>query len=137
MKYMLDTDICIYVIKKKPDRVLAALHAGVQEGIAISAITLAELEYGVEASAHVEKNTLALNQFLSIMSILPFEDKAAVEYGKIHADLRRKGMLIGSMDMLIAAHAKSKGLILVTNNIREFERVEGLKLENWSHTADG
>jgi len=137
MKYMLDTDICIYVIKKKPDRVLAALHAGVQEGIAISAITLAELEYGVEASEHVEKNTLALNQFLSIMSILPFEDKAAVEYGKIHADLRRKGMLIGSMDMLIAAHAKSKGLILVTNNIREFERVEGLKLENWSHTTDG
>lgn len=101
------------------------------DGIAISAITLAELLHGVEASAYPEKNLLALNQFLSIVEILPFDDEAAAEYGKICAALRRQGTPIGTMDMLIAAHAKAKGLIIVTNNIREFERVEGLRLENW------
>lgn len=131
MKYMLDTNICVYLIKKKPENVLINLKANLGEGIAISTITLAELRHGVEASAHPEKNTLALNQFLSIMEILPFDDEAAVEYGKICTALRRQGTPIGIMDMLIAAHAKSKELIIVTNNVREFERLEGLELENW------
>ncbi|MBS3971214.1 MAG: type II toxin-antitoxin system VapC family toxin [Clostridia bacterium] len=131
MKYMLDTNICVYLIKKKPENVLINLQSNMGEGIAISAITLAELMYGVEASAYPEKNTLALNQFLSIVDILPFDDEAAAEYGKICAALRRQGTQIGVMDMLIAAHAKAKGLIIVTNNVSEFERVEGLGLENW------
>lgn len=131
MKYMLDTNICVYLIKKKPENVLINLRSNMDDGVAISAITLAELMHGVEASSYPEKNTLALNQFLSIVNILPFDDEAAAEYGKICAMLRRQGTPIGVMDMLIAAHAKAKGLIIVTNNVREFERVEGLGLENW------
>lgn len=131
MKYMLDTNICVYLIKKKPENVLMNLHSNMSDGVAISAITLAELMHGVEASAYPEKNAIALNQFLSIVDILSFDDEAAAEYGKICATLRRLGTPIGAMDMLIVAHAKSKGLIIVTNNVREFERVEGLGLENW------
>lgn len=131
MKYMLDTNICVYLIKKKPENVLLNLHSKMGDGIAISAITLAELIHGVEASAYPEKNALALNQFLSIVDILPFDDEASAEYGKIFATMRRQGTPIGVMDMLIAAHAKAKGLIIVTNNVREFERVEGLGLDNW------
>jgi len=131
MKYMLDTNICVYLIKKKPESVLANLRAKMIDGIAISAITLAELEHGVQASAYPERNALALHQFLSIVEILPFDDEAAVEYGIISATLRRQGTPIGPMDMLIAAHAKANGLVIVTNNVREFERVEGLALENW------
>lgn len=131
MKYMLDTNICVYLIKKKPENVLKNLHSHIDDGITISAITLAELMHGVEASAYPEKNLIALNQFLCIVDILPFDDEAATEYGKICATLRRQGTPIGVMDMLIAAHAKAKGLIIVTNNVREFERVKGLRLENW------
>ncbi|CAA7599540.1 tRNA(fMet)-specific endonuclease VapC [vapC] [Acididesulfobacillus acetoxydans] len=131
MKYMLDTNICVYLIKKKPENVLITLHSNMGDGVAISAITLAELMHGVEASAYPERNALALNQFLSITDILPFDHEAAAEYGKICAALRRRGIPIGAMDMLIAAHAKAKGLIVVTNNVREFERVEGLEVENW------
>jgi tRNA(fMet)-specific endonuclease VapC len=131
MKYMLDTNICVYLIKRKPENVLEKLHAKMVDGVAISAITLAELMHGVEASAYPKENTLALNQFLSIVGILPFDDEAAAEYGKICATLRRRGTPIGAMDMLIAAHARAKGLIIVTNNVREFERIEDLELENW------
>ena len=99
--------------------------------IAISTITLAELMHGVETSAYPEKNTIALNQFLSIVDILAFDSEAAVAYGKMCASLRRQGTPLGMMDILIAAHAKSRDLITVTNNVREFERVEGLALENW------
>ncbi len=131
MKYMLDTNICVYLIKKKPENVLRNLQSNIGDGVAVSAITLAELIHGVEASAYPEQNTFALNQFLAIVDIMPFDDEAAAEYGKICATLRRQGTPIGVMDMLIAAHAKAKGLIIVTNNVREFERVEGLELENW------
>jgi len=134
MKYMLDTNICVYIIKKRPENVLINLYSNMGDGLAISAITLAELMHGVEASTYPEKNAIALNQFLAIMDILPFNDEAAAEYGKISATLRRQGTPIGTMDMLIAAHAKAKGLIIVTNNVREFERVEGLGLENWVGT---
>ena len=131
MKYMLDTNICIYAIKNKPEKVLNTLKEKMADGICISAITLAELAHGVEKSASREKNAAALLRFLSILTVLPFDDLTAVEYGSICADLQRKGTPIGTMDMLIAAHAKTEGLILVTNNTREFERVQGLKLENW------
>jgi len=131
MKYMLDTNICVYIIKKKPKNVLENLRAKMHEGISISAITLAELEFGVHNSTHKEKNIIALNQLLVILKILPFDDGAAVEYGKICADLRSRGIPIGQLDMLIAAHAKSRRLIVVTNNTREFSRIEALEIENW------
>lgn len=130
MKYLLDTNMCIYAQKKNPS-VLAKIREYFQDGLAISTITLAELEYGVQASAAPEKNTIALMKFLSIVDILPFESSAAEEYGKICADLRKKGTPIGTMDMLIAAHAKAENLIVVTHNTREFKRVEGLLLDDW------
>lgn len=130
MKYMLDTNMCIYAQKNIP-QVIEKIKNNFQYGVAISSITLAELEFGVKASANVEKNTIALYKFLSIVEILDFDNSAATEYGKIRADLKRKGTPIGNMDMLIAAHAKSEDLIVVTHNTREFERVEGLQLEDW------
>lgn len=131
MKYMLDTNICIYAIKNKPPQVLHKIKAKMNAGLCISAITLAELEHGVEKSANPEKNTIALIQFLSILDVLPFGDLAAVEYGKICACLQKQGTPIGTMDMLIAGHARSEGMVLVTNNTREFERVQDLEIENW------
>ena len=130
MSYMLDTNICIYLIKKQPESVLLKMQAHMQDGLCISSITLAELQHGVSASAAVEKNNIALNQFLSIIEILNFDDEAAFEYGKIAADLKRKGTPIGPMDTLIAGHALATGKTLVTNNVKEFERVVGLKFEN-------
>lgn len=130
MKYMLDTNMCIYA-QKNISQVIKKIKNSFQYGVAISSITLAELEFGVQASANIEKNTIALYKFLSIIEILDFDSSAATEYGKIRADLKRKGTPIGNMDMLIAAHAKSEDLIVVTHNTREFERVEGLQLEDW------
>lgn len=130
MKYLLDTNMCIYA-QKKNENVLAQMKEHFDDGLAISSITLAELEYGVQASADPEKNTIALMKFLAIVEILPFESSAAVEYGKICADLRKKGTPIGNMDMLISAHAKAENLTVVTHNTWEFERVIGLKIEDW------
>ena len=131
MTYMLDTNICIYVIKNKPEQVLQRFKENLSKGLCISAITLAELEYGIAKSAYQEKNTTALIQFLSILTVLSFDDMAAVEYGGICALLQKQGTPIGTMDMLIAAHAKAEKLVLVTNNISEFQRVPELKTENW------
>ena len=131
MTYMLDTNICIYVIKNKPEQVLQRFKENLSKGLCISVITLAELEYGIAKSAYQEKNTTALIQFLSILTVLPFDDMAAVEYGGICALLQKQGTPIGTMDMLIAAHAKAEKLVLVTNNISEFQRVPELKTENW------
>lgn len=130
--YMLDTNICIYAIKNKPEQVLQRIKRNVQKGLCISVITLAELEHGVQKSLYPEKNEVALIQFLAILEILPFNDLAAVEYGKICAYLQKRGTPIGTMDMLIAAHAKAEKIVLVTNNTRKFERVPGLKFENWA-----
>ena len=130
MKYLLDTNMCIYAQKQEPS-VLSKIRENYKDGIAISSITLAELEYGVQASASRERNTVALLKFLAIADVLPFDSKAAAEYGKIRADLRKKGSPIGIMDMLIAAHGKAEKLIVVTHNTREFERVEALRLEDW------
>lgn len=132
MKYMLDTNICIYAIKHKPERVLQTLKEKSDEGLCISSITLAELAHGVEKSASRDKNAAALLKFLTVLTVLPFDDLAAAEYGKICAYLQRQGTPIGTMDMLIAAHAKTENLILVTNNTREFVRVPDLQLENWA-----
>lgn len=131
MSYMLDTNICIYIIKKKPSCVLEKMQKHMEDGLCISSITLAELKHGVFASAAVERNSIALNQFLSIIDILDYDDEAAIEYGKIAADLKRKGMPIGIMDALIASHALATGKTLVTNNIKEFERVVALQIDNW------
>lgn len=132
MTYMLDTNICIYAIKNRPPQVFAKLKENLFCGLCISAITLAELEHGVEKSRYPDRNRAALLQFVSILDVLPFDDDAAIEYGKICADLQRKGTPIGTMDMLIAGHAKAEKVTLVTNNVREFERVEGLRIENWA-----
>lgn len=132
MMYMLDTNICIYAIKNKPLQVLNQLKEKYDKGICISAITLAELEHGVEKSSYPDKNRMALIRFLSILKILPFDDMAAAEYGKICAYLQKQGTSIGTMDMLIAGHAKAHHLILVTNNTREFMRIPELIIENWA-----
>ena len=131
MRYMLDTNICIYVIKHKPESVFRKLKKIKPEDVCISSITYAELAYGVEKSAQPERNRLALSMMLSSIEIVAFDDAAADEYGEIRAGLERKGTPIGSLDMLIAAHARSLGCTLVTNNTKEFCRVEGLKLANW------
>ena len=130
MKYMIDTNICIYLMKHVPE-VLSAFAMKKNEGVVISAVTLAELEYGVWNSGFYEKNRNKLISFLTLVEVLPFDGAAAMIYGELRTSLRRKETLISLMDMMIAAHAKSKGLIVVTNNIREFERVEGLETENW------
>ena len=131
MRYMLDTNICIYLIKKKPRRVLEKLKKLAVSDVAVSAVTLAELEYGVAKSSRQEQNSEALNAFVAPLEIISFDDRAACRYGEIRAHLERQGKVIGGLDMLIAAHASSLALTLVTNNIREFERIPGLELENW------
>lgn len=130
--YMLDTNICIFAIKKRPEKVLAHLQAHRPSEICISSITYAELCHGVEKSQAKDRNLLALTLFLSSISILPFDGSAAQEYGKVRAALEQQGTPIAPLDSLIAAHAKSLDMTLVTNNTREFRRVEGLKIEDWA-----
>ena len=132
MKYMLDTNICIYAIKHKPDTVIKKFLSHDPEELCISAITYAELMHGVEKSMAVERNRIAMSLFLSPITILQFDERAAEEYGRIKAELEKKGTPIGPMDTLIAGHARSSGLILVTNNTREFNRVVGLTVEDWT-----
>lgn len=132
MNYMLDTNICIYVMKEKPEAVLRRFQQELNAGLCISSITLAELEYGMKHSSNPIKNEQALLRFLVLLSILPFGATAAFEYGDIRDYLQKQGTPIGPLDMLIAAHARSERMILVTNNIREFERVPNLELENWA-----
>ena len=131
IKFMLDTNICIYIIKKKPKRVIERLQKTRVSDIGISSITLSELEYGVMKSLKPEQNKLAITEFLAPIEILSYDDMAALEYGKLRAHLDTRGIPIGSLDMLIAAHALSLKCILVTNNEAEFARVPGLKVENW------
>ena len=130
MRYMLDTNICVFIMNLKA-QALNAFQQNSEHGVAVSAITLAELEYGISKSARRAENHNTLEAFLALVSVLPFDGTAAAEYGELRVDLQHKGAPIGSMDMLIAAHALSKGLILVTNNTREFKRVKGLKTEDW------
>ena len=130
LKYLLDTNIVIYVIKQRPIQVMNVFnqHRG---RMAISTITLAELIHGVEKSSDMPLNITVIEDFVSRLTVLPYDDKAAWQYGSIRAALEKLGQPIGLNDLHIAAHARSHGLILVTNNMREFERVPGLLLENW------
>ncbi len=130
VKYLLDTNIVIYVIKQRPIGVLTLFNQ--QQGrMAISAITLAELVHGAEKSQFSERNLSVVEDFCSRLNVLPYADAAAYHYGSIRAVLEQAGQIIGVNDLHIAAHARSQGLVLVTNNMREFERVPGLMLENW------
>jgi len=130
-KVMLDTNICIYLIKNRPSQVRRKFDIYEVGEICISSITVAELYYGVQKSQMSEQNERALALFLAPLNIVQFDEHAAIEYGKIRATLEAKGTVIGSLDMLIAAHAKSLGVLLVTNNMKEFQRVDALSLENW------
>jgi tRNA(fMet)-specific endonuclease VapC len=131
MKYMLDTDICITLIRQKPAALLRQLTSREPGQVGISGITLAELVHGVEKSAQPEHNLSALQQFLLPLELADFDQQAALAYGKIRKSLERDGRIIGSMDMLIAAHAIGLGATLVTNNEGEFKRIDGLVLDNW------
>lgn len=122
----------VYIIKNKPKKVIIELKRHKPSEICVSAITYAELTYGVEKSMAVEKNRLALALLFSNIEVLNFDIKAAIHYGKIRTYLEKQGTPIGSLDMMIAAHAMSLGYTVVTNNIKEFERVPDLKLENWA-----
>jgi tRNA(fMet)-specific endonuclease VapC len=134
MNYLLDTDICIYIINQKPPVVLKRVQSKRPGQIAISTITIAELEYGVARSRYPDRNRIALLEFLFPFTILEFDQKAPIEYGQIRALLETKGRPVGPMDLLLAAQAKSHNLILVTNNEKEFQRIDGLRLENWAHS---
>jgi len=130
LRYLLDTNICIYVIKQRPLSLLDIFnrHAG---QLAISSITLAELFHGVAKSAKPDHNLRQVEDFISRLDVLPYSNKAAAHYGDIRAALEKQGQPIGVNDLHIAAHARSEALVLVSNNLREFERVEALRLENW------
>ena len=132
MKYMLDTNICIYIIRKKPEQVIRRLQELSLSDVCVSSITLSELEYGVEKSERRDRNKIALANFIAPIDVINYDDHAAARYGKIQYHLEKNGMPIGALDILIAAHALAQGLVLVTNNEREFKRVPGLKLENWA-----
>ena len=132
MRYMLDTNICIYLIRKKSNRALKKLLQHEPEEICISAVTYAELVHGVEKSKAIERNRVLLTQLLSNIEIMNFDDKAAEEYGNIRTNLEEKGFPIGPLDTMIAGHARSLGYILVTNNTKEFNRVENLVVEDWA-----
>jgi tRNA(fMet)-specific endonuclease VapC len=129
--YLLDTDTCIYLIKKKNPRALVKLQSMEIGTVGISSITLSELEYGVARSTKPQQNKLALAHFLAPLEIMPFDDQAAAQYGPIRALLESNGTPIGPLDTLIASHALALDAIIVTNNIREFARVPKLVIENW------
>ena len=129
---MLDTDICIYIIKRKPLRILERLEL-IQSGqLSMSAITFAELMNGAKKSQRIEANVSRLNALGEILEICSFDQQAAIAYGDIRSSLEKRGEVIGPYDLLIAAHALSLDRTLVTNNEREFKRVEGLKVDNWT-----
>ena len=131
MAYLLDTNICIYIIKQKPPAVLERFQTLTPTQVALSVITVAELEFGAKKSSQPQKNLSALQQFLIPFTIFDFNYAAATVYGTIRSELERKGTPIGPLDTFIAAHAISLSYTLVTNNEKEFSRVQGLQIENW------
>jgi tRNA(fMet)-specific endonuclease VapC len=132
MRYLLDTNICVLLIRQKSQQVLQQLTQHPFTDIAVSAITVAELQYGVQKSAHPSQNQQALDYFLLPLTILPFDEDAATTYGAIRTYLEARGAPIGAIDTLLAAQAASHKLIFVTNNVREFARVPGLTIEDWT-----
>jgi len=131
MRFLLDTDTCIYLIKKKPPSVIEKLRACQAGDVGISAVTVAELRYGASKSQRIQQNHEALDLFLAPFEVVTFDETAAAAYGEIRAQLEKAGQPIGPLDMLIAAHAKGMNVALVTNNVGEFKRVKGLKVETW------
>jgi len=131
LRYLLDTDIVIYVLKRRPIAVLAAFNSHAAR-MAMSSITLAELLHGAEKSSRVSENLKAIEDFCSRLDVLPYGSKAARHYGSIRAALEKRGQPIGINDLHIAGHARSEGLVLVTNNVSEFARIPALEVENWA-----
>lgn len=136
LAYMLDTDISSYVVKRSNDAVLEKLRRVAPEIVCISAITKSELLYGVEVSPRRKQDEAALDAYLKYVEVLAYPDEAARHYAQIRAKLKATGTMIGANDLFIAAHARSQGLTLVTNNTREFSRVGDLKIENWTQPAN-
>ena len=134
IKYLLDTNIVIYVLKRRPTEVLEIFNKNANR-MAISSITLSELIYGAEKSQNVDKNLEAIEEFISHLDVLSYDAKASQHYGQIKAALEKQGEIIGENDIHIAAHAISQGLILVSNNLKEFRRVPNLALENWVYIS--
>jgi len=130
--YLLDTNVCVVVIRRQPPALIQRLTSHAPDGVAVSTITVAELQFGVAKSQAPAKNQAALDHFLVPLDILPFDHAACEAYGRVRADLERRGLAIGSLDTLIAAHALSLGAVVVTNNVREFSRVSGLVVEDWT-----
>lgn len=131
-RYMLDTDTCSYVIKRANDKLLKKLSRTAVQDVCVSVVTKAELLYGVELSPRRQNDAAAVDAFLRHVVVLDFPDDAATYYAVIRAALKKRGTMIGANDLFIAAHARALGLTLVTNNVREFQRVEGLAVENWA-----
>jgi|SRR6056297_2764462 len=132
LKFMLDTNIIIYIMKNRPKQVKDRfkLHNG---QMCISSVTLGELVFGAEHSQQTDRNLADIEEMTARIDVLPFEDNAAYHFGRIRSDLYRMGRPIGPYDMMIAGHARASAMILVTNNVKEFERVPGLQVENWVH----
>ncbi|MCG6154067.1 type II toxin-antitoxin system tRNA(fMet)-specific endonuclease VapC [Leptospira bandrabouensis] len=130
--YLLDTNICIFLIKKKNLKLIEKLNKNFHKGIFISSLTLAELEFGVENSEHKEKNRISLIEFLTIFEILNFEQIDTQAFGIIKSDLRKSGKMIGAMDALLAAQSISRNLVFITNNTKEFIRIKNLNIEDWT-----
>ncbi len=130
LKYMLDTNMVIYTIKNRPEKVREAftLHEG---QMCISSVTLGELIYGAEKSSQVERNLSVIEGLAARLEVMPFDEKAAAHFGQVRAELAKAGKSIGPYDLMIAGHARALGLVLITNNLKEFERVPGLRLDNW------
>ena len=132
MRFMLDTNTCVELIRRRNDRVLRRMQRLRPDDLCVSSVTLSELEYGAAKSAIPEKNRLALAEFMTPLSVAAYDDAVAPVYGRVRVELERAGTPIGPLDTMIAAHAVALGLTLVTDNEREFRRVSGLKVQNWT-----
>jgi tRNA(fMet)-specific endonuclease VapC len=131
-RFMLDTDTCSYIMKRSHPQIIKRLQSVAVDDVCMSVVTKAELLYGVEVSPRRAQDSAALAAFLPYVDALDLTDDAAIHYAEIRADLKKRGMMIGAHDLFIAAHARAQSLTLVTNNTREFERVERLAIENWT-----
>ena len=131
-RYMLDTDTCSYIMRRSPDAVIKRLAKVPVSDVCVSVISKSELMFGVEVSPKRRQDEAALTSFLRYVEVLDFPDEAASHYAKIRAELKARGTMIGANDLFIAAHARSLGLMLITNNTREFKQVRGLSIDNWA-----
>ncbi len=129
--FLLDTNICIYIMNDHPPQVIQKFREIGVGNVCVSSITVSELQYGVYKSKQIKKNMKRLDEFLRPFEIIPYDESASIQYGQIRSHLEKKGNVIGPLDMLIAAHALSEKLTLITNNEKEFKRVKSLKVENW------